>query len=269
MSASSSALVARRRLAALGPALLLLALSGCGAVPGSVASRSPTSSPTSTRATTPSAPAPTSVPTSTATRVCCAPTPTPEAAGGTSLYLGLTGSSRRFVALLPGGRILQGYPAEGLGGIDPDTATSAGGGSAGRYAASGGTLSVEWSDGQQGSGTIDDSGLRLYDQTYVRVSSPSPGSLAGTFGRQSGSAGGATITFDRAGTFVDEGITGQTALLTTDSPSGPGRYTIADYTLYLTYAGGNRQRFGLYLLPQNVSTSPDQLELGGYTFVRQ
>jgi len=200
------------------------------------------------------------------------PTPTEPQPSDYALYLAYgSDTSKQYLLLLPGSRLAQDYPVEGPDGTDPDAISSVGGGSAGTFSETQGQLAIKWADGQESSGefSADRSELALFDRTYKLVVSPADSGLSGTFGRVGGEPGWPTITFNSDGSFDDQGISSLTGALTPGSSKGGGRYTVSNYTLHLQYDDGSSQRFGIYLLPQNVSGAPAEIELGGYPFARQ
>jgi hypothetical protein len=152
-------------------------------------------------------------------------------------------------------------PAAGTAPLPPSVRT-------GVYAAHDGVVDIAWeTDGTTVTLRPDTAGRLTWNGVTYGIVDPLQGThLSGTYKRLSGGSG-ATITFTGAGRFSDDGITGDTNLVTTDNPSGGGSYSVLGNTAYLVYDSGPVESMALYALPQYLGAKA-QLVLGGTVFRR-
>jgi hypothetical protein len=183
-----------------------------------------------------------------------------EASGDPNAYV--PGLSNAYVTLYANGTVLRGLPAEGPAGYQvasggvPDT---------GHFTDDGTSVHITWSGGEKVSVEVDHRGhFVMYGTEYGPVSHLNGATLTGTYLRAAGGSGG-RISFRPGSRFTDTGITSDTGLLTTDNPTGSGRYNIKENTLTLRYDNGVKQSFSLYALPQDLATmSP--VVIAGFVF---
>ncbi|MDX6202952.1 MAG: hypothetical protein QOJ83_2452 [Frankiales bacterium] len=169
------------------------------------------------------------------------------------------------LAFTDDGRVTSAVPADGPdAGFAPLPSSVR----TGLYSAHDGVVDIAWAtDGTTVTLRPDTAGRLTWNGvTYGIVDALQGAHLSGTYKRLSGGSG-ATITFTSAGRFSDEGITGDTNLVTTDNPSGGGSYSIQGNTAYLVYDSGPLESMAVYALPQYLGGKA-QIVLGGATFRR-
>jgi hypothetical protein len=163
------------------------------------------------------------------------------------------------------GRVTTAVPTDGPdAGVAPLPASVR----TGVYAAHDGLVDIAWeTDGTTVTLRPNAAGqLTWKGVTYGFVDPLASGHLSGSYKRLSGGSG-ATITFKGDGRFVDEGITGDTDVVSADNPSGTGSYSVRGNTAYLVYDSGPFESLSLVALPQFLGAKA-QLILGGATFKR-
>ena len=190
-----------------------------------------------------------------------------EAPGDYSLYISIGVNYDSYILFLPQSRLVRSFPAEGPYGINPQRLSPDD--FPGSYTVANGAIYITWdSDDAPQVARLSKDGTQfsLYNKTYQLVLSPDS-SLSGTYARLGGEPDWPRIHFRPDFMFFDEGIV--TALPDSEISTGPGRYTIDDYTLFLFYDNGTARRLSIYAFPEGSTWDADQLELAAYAFVRQ